>query len=459
MTWKNWRRIAGVSAVFCSIAFSLIAFFLIVDFDRDGLKTLDEMLLGTSVFNPDTDGDDLNDGVEVHDYKTNPLSTDTDEDGLWDGAEVLGSWHTFGLKSRPGDGINYGWTWILEHEIWDGANFQKYYSWPGTSWNWPYSGENILRENGLVHLTSNPLSIDTDGDGMNDMVEYEIGTNPRSVDTDNDGLEDMAEVKTNKMIPIFYDTDGDLLGDGEEIDKYSTDPLNWDTDYDHLSDGVELKGYDVDGDGTIDVNFPAFGANPRVRDIFVEVDWMPGARTLESYSKGKLIEAFAQHGMVLHIDQGELGGGSETKESVDILYDNKDGSMDDFNDFRQKYFTASRRGIFFWCLITNSETYAYGQQVGGFNIGDSFTLSGKWSSDATMGSAFMHELGHALGLDNSIFDGIDSEKYSFNRYGSVMNYNAPFFKGGEFYDYSNGPPFNDWAHLNFNYLSGRVTTK
>lgn len=67
----------------------------------------------------------------------------------------------------------------------------------------------------------------------------------------------------------------------------------------------------------------------------------------------------------------------------------------------------------------------------------------------------MHELGHALGLDKSLFDGIDSQKYSFDEYRSVMNYNAPYHMGGEFFDYSNGAPFNDWAHLNFEYLSSR----
>lgn len=65
----------------------------------------------------------------------------------------------------------------------------------------------------------------------------------------------------------------------------------------------------MDGNGTIDVNFPAFGANPLIRDIFVEVDWMPGGKTLGNYAIGKLVEVFAEHGIVLHIDQGGLGGG------------------------------------------------------------------------------------------------------------------------------------------------------
>ena len=38
----------------------------------------------------------------------------------------------------------------------------------------------------------------------------------------------------------------------------------------------ELKGYDADGDGKIDVDFPAMGADPNHKDIFVEMDYMAG---------------------------------------------------------------------------------------------------------------------------------------------------------------------------------------
>jgi hypothetical protein len=444
---RRWRRAIGASiAVSVSLAF-LTVFIFLADFDGDGLKNLDEISTNTGVLNPDTDGDGLSDGLEVDTYVTNPLMMDTDGDGLGDEIEVLGSWHVFELESSAwGDRV---YTWTLKHKTPDGT---VYRSWQGNSWTWPYHHENILMtDNGLVFLTSDPLSVDTDGDGLDDKMEYEIGTNPKSKDTDNDGLEDIAELTTYKTIPLLYDTDGDLLGDGEEINEYSTDPLNWDSDNDHLSDGIEVKGYDVDGNGIIDVNFPAFGADPLVKDIFVEIDWMPAGQTLGSYARGKLVEAFAEHGIVLHIDQGELGGGEETEERPNILYDNRDGPMNDFYDFEQKYFTPSRRGVFYWCLITSGATYLGQKEVGGFNVGDIFTVAGTWSSDAFLGSAFMHELGHALGLDNSDFDGIDSRKYSFDEYRSVMNYNAPY----DFYDYSDGPPFNEWEHINFEHLWGR----
>ncbi|TCO46329.1 hypothetical protein EV646_107354 [Kribbella antiqua] len=48
--------------------------------------------------------------------------------------------------------------------------------------------------------------------------------------------------------------------------------LATDTDGDSLPDTWETSGYDANGDGTIDVNLPAMGANPTKKDLFVELD-------------------------------------------------------------------------------------------------------------------------------------------------------------------------------------------
>jgi hypothetical protein len=424
---------------------------LLADTDGDGLsdgQEVREYLTGPLV--ADTDGDGLSDGQEVREYLTGPLVADTDNDQMTDGEEVLGSWHIFELESAVWD--NYFYRWYLKHEIRDNAadNYLESWSWLGRSWTWPYDYENILTR--AVLVTSNPLSPDTDADGLDDKEEHEIGTDPRSGDTDNDNISDLMEVMVHETIPLFYDTDGDLLGDGEELNVHSTDPLDWDNDDDHLSDGMEIRGYDIDGDNIIDVDFPAYGANPLVRDIFVEIDWMPEARKLGDYAKGKLVEAFAEHNIILHLDQGELGGGSQTEEGADILYDNKEGPMNDFYDFRKKYFTPSRAGVYYWCLMTSGPAYLGEKEVGGFSVGVGFVVVAEiWMRDGTVGSAFMHELGHGLGLNSDDFDGIDSDKYSFNQYRSVMNYNSPH----EFFDYSGGAPFNDWEHIDFEWLYGR----
>ena len=77
------------------------------DDDQDGLTNQDEADNGTDPKNPDTDGDGLNDGDEVHKYHTDPTKPDTDGDGLDDGLEVkIG---TDPLKiDTDGDGVSDG---------------------------------------------------------------------------------------------------------------------------------------------------------------------------------------------------------------------------------------------------------------------------------------------------------------------------------------------------------------
>ncbi len=100
---------------------------------------------------------------------------------------------------------------------------------------------------------------DTDGDGLSDAQEKELGTDPNKVDTDGDGLKDGDEANKYKTNPTQADSDGDGLNDGDEIGKYKTDPLKPDTDGDGLTDGVEITPHgsdplkvDTDGDGLND---------------------------------------------------------------------------------------------------------------------------------------------------------------------------------------------------------------
>ena len=82
--------------------------------------------------------------------------------------------------------------------------------------------------------------IDSDGDGLTDREEMELGTDPFNPDTDGDGLTDGEEVKIYHTNPLNPDTDGDGLSDGAEVHVYHTDPLNPDTDGGGVSDGHEV---------------------------------------------------------------------------------------------------------------------------------------------------------------------------------------------------------------------------
>ena len=226
-----------------------------------------------------------------------------------------------------------------------------------------------------------------------------------------------------------------------------------DLDEDGLLDAWEVYGYDANGDGLVDVDFLALGASPYKKDIFVEVDWMRGSE-LGDTAKDRLVEAFAYapvsnpdgtRGINLHIiDDDEIEYRSEVK-----VY-KWPGDLNDFGDYRDRYFTESRRMVFRYGLMVDEIDYPR-MDVAGVALGREFMVEGM--SSIYMGYVFMHELGHTLGLLPGLFDGIDSRKYAFSDYPSAMNYNAPW----DFYGYSSGfagpNDFDDWGHIRIPFTS------
>lgn len=91
-----------------------------------------------------------------------------------------------------------------------------------------------------------PLERDSDGDGLADGDEIELGTSPNHADSDGDGLPDGWEHKYGlDMLSVvgddgaWGDADGDGLPNGKEY-EYGTNPLLADTDGDGLADGQEV---------------------------------------------------------------------------------------------------------------------------------------------------------------------------------------------------------------------------
>jgi hypothetical protein len=109
---------------------------------------------------------------------------------------------------------------------------------------------------------------DSDGDGLTDSEENELGTDPFNPDTDGDELWDGREVNELGTDPLNTDTDGDALSDGDEVLRRSTDPLNPDTDGDGLLDGDEVRrgtdplNPDTDRDGLNDGSEVEIGTDP-----------------------------------------------------------------------------------------------------------------------------------------------------------------------------------------------------
>ena len=112
-------------------------------------------------------------------------------------------------------------------------------------------------------------------------VEYRLGrgTDPLSADTDGDGLSDGQEVNVYRTTPTNADTDGDGLKDGEEVGR-GTNPLATDSDGDGLLDGWEVAqgldpvdasgengaSGDMDGDGLCNSDEQSLGTDPHAAD-------------------------------------------------------------------------------------------------------------------------------------------------------------------------------------------------
>ena len=123
-----------------------------------------------------------------------------------------------------GDGLND----IFELEI-------------GTDVNNPDSDEDGLTDYQEVYITGTDSTkydsviegvrdadIDSDEDGLANIYEIENGTDPLSKDTDNDGLTDYDEIFIYNTNPVISDTDGDGLEDGDEL-HIGVDPTNPET--------------------------------------------------------------------------------------------------------------------------------------------------------------------------------------------------------------------------------------
>jgi autotransporter-associated beta strand protein len=82
------------------------------------------------------------------------------------------------------------------------------------------TGFTVSRIGNMIGLTP---TVDTDGDGLTNYQESQLGTNPNIVDTDSDSLLDGAEVALGTN-PNNGDTDGDRVADGVEVNN-GTDPL------------------------------------------------------------------------------------------------------------------------------------------------------------------------------------------------------------------------------------------
>jgi len=230
-----------------------------LDADSDGLTNVGEYYQGTNPHNADTDGDGLPDGWEVLNG-LKPTSTnyphganhDPDSDGLLNIQEYS----------------------LISSNLWQGI----YTSVTGSVMIFTYTD---AASNTVEYIpgSTDPRAGDSDGDGLSDYFEITTNaaitnlyiTNPNDIDTDGDGLPDGWEVintNNNPTIPALPtdDSDGDGLTNEEE-EELGTQPYNAldpvHVDDDAVNDPEALGGHgdpeisDPLEDGSMDHPFDA----------------------------------------------------------------------------------------------------------------------------------------------------------------------------------------------------------
>lgn len=76
----------------------------------------------------------------------------------------------------------------------------------------------------LLATSAQNRPADSDGDGVYDFKETQVGSNPFAVDTDGDTLSDADEIFIYRSSPLLTDTDNDGFSDPLEINVIGSDP-------------------------------------------------------------------------------------------------------------------------------------------------------------------------------------------------------------------------------------------
>ena len=304
-------------------------------------------------------------------------------------------------------------------------------------------------------------------------------------DFDDDNIPYWTEVNAFNTDPTVDNTGEDFDNDGVPIEwewkwgysqsidwenftwmhDWRYDPLIWE-DHQTLDD-------DEDGiQNSEESRMADWGSDPFRKDLFVELDQMEAgpngepASIFPEASKELLRTAFNQHNVVYHLDDGS----HEDSGSDMIPFDNLT-TMDWFSENNElekiydDYFLHGnpdnwRRGIFHYgvvvyqCSMANGNAFgANSYQISSNGLNEKAKSLPWLKRDIVFASAYMHECGHTLNIENAAVDDQNSGSpfmlnyWKWRPYKSVMNYGYTF----RMVDYSDGSrgknDFNDWSSM------------
>ncbi|ESQ17040.1 MAG: hypothetical protein N838_25450 [Thiohalocapsa sp. PB-PSB1] len=184
-----------------------------------------------------------------------------------------------------------------------------------------------------------------------------------------------TQVPTVYLCPLgSLDSDGDSICNDAEA-RYGTNAYNSDTDGDRLSDAAELFGWSG-------VDLATFGANPKHKDVFIEIDYYPGLKP-QSAAIDKVVQAFADapvnnpdgvSGINLIIDLNQQIAAADVDNDLNPAWT-------DFDVIKNKYYHPRRTAVFHYALFANR--YNGGSSSGlsrGIPAHDFIVSLGNWST-------------------------------------------------------------------------------
>jgi len=309
------------------------------------------------------------------------------------------------------------------------------------------------------------------------LVMFDINQN----DFDGDGIPYWTEVNVYGTDPMVDDTGRD--------DDFDGVPIEWEHKwgnsfrYNHTSNAIEPYWFyypfkaedhdhlDPDNDGLDNIEeylTSEWGSDPFRKDIFLELDQMKAGPNgeppseLGEDSKNMLRDAFDRQNIVLHIDDGFMGGGEW------IPFDNET-PYDELVKLYRDYFLHGddnnwRKGVFHYGLVVYDGTYAGFVFRTGDDFSGAFQISSKYVDKklfvptakrraVSYASVYMHELGHTLeinipgGHDKKAQAPWQPQYWKWRAYKSCMNYGYTYV----LVDYSDGSrgknDHDDWSNL------------
>ena len=223
-----------------------------------------------------------------------------------------------------------------------------------------------------LRVYANDPGDDGDGDGLGRALEHALGT--------CDGTSTRPCARS--PLSAFY----------RRFERATAD-----NDRDGLGDGDELLGV---SEGRLDL--PRWGADPRHKDAFIEVDYARPlragtlseddfaaiARLFAAGSARALLNPDGLPGLRLHIDAGFEPANPRRRALLGAWGGSKTTGRRNYKKARDRDFHASRHGYFRYALVTDQGTGQAGQ--------DAFTIN----RDLARVALFAHELGHTFGLQH-----------------------------------------------------------